>query len=115
MKNANLNITTQSNKTILMKGIKMAAFLHDKCPQKGKFRSPNQLWYGSDYKQRVKPEHYVQFGRVGFVTNKRDYVKKNESSGVAMMIVGYALDGPSGTYRFYNPKRNAVVESNSDT
>jgi len=47
--------------------------------------------------------------------NKHDYVKKNESSGVAIMMVGYALDSPSGTYRFYNPKTNAVVESNSVT
>jgi len=50
----------------------------------------------------------IQFGRVGFVTNKRDYVKKNESSGVAMMMVGYALDSPSGSYRFYNPKRTLL-------
>jgi len=105
MKNANLNMITQSNKTTLMEATKTAAFLYDECPQKGKFRSPNEVWYGSDYKQRVKPEHYVQLGRVGFVTNKSDYVKKNESSGVAMMMVGYALDSPSGTYRFYNPTR----------
>jgi len=115
MKNANLNITTQSNKIILMEAIKTAAFLYDECPQMNKSQSPNELWYGSDYKQRVKPQHYVQFGRIGFVTNKRTYIKKNENKGAAMMMVGYALDSPSGTYRFYNPRTNALVESNSVT
>ena len=115
MKNANLNITSQSNKIILMEAIKTTAFLYDECPQKNKSKSPNELWYGADYKERVKPQHYVQFGRDGVVTNKRGYVKKNESNGVAMMMVGYALDSPSRTYRFYNPKTNAVVQSNSVT
>jgi len=32
-----------------------------------------------------------------------------------MMMVGYALDSPSGTYRFHNPRTNAVVQSNSVT
>lgn len=30
-----------------------------------------------------------------------------------MMMVGYALNSPSGTYRMYNPKTNAVIETNS--
>ena len=115
MKNANLNTTSQSNKIILMEAIKTAAFLYDECPQKNKIKSSNELWYGSGYKQRVKPQHYIQFGRIGIVTNKRTYVKKNEDKAVAMMMVGYALDSPSGTYRFYNLRTNAVVQSNSVT
>ena len=31
------------------------------------------------------------------------------------MMVGYALDSPSGTYRFYNLRTNAVVQSNGVT
>ena len=115
MKNANLNTVSQSNKIILMEAIKTAAFLYDECPQKNKIKSPNEIWYGSDYKERVKPHHYVQFGRIGFVKNKRTYVKKNEDKASAMMMVGYALDSPSGTYRFYNPRTNAIVQSNSVT
>ncbi len=105
MKYAKLNATSQSNKIILMEAIKTAAFLYDECPQSNKIKLPNELWYGSDYKQRVKPQHYIQFGRIGFVRNKHTYVKKNESKAVAIMMVGYALDSPSGTY----PKTNAVV------
>jgi len=36
-----------------------------------------------------------------------------ESKGTAMMFVGYALDHPSGTYKFYNPTTDAVNISNS--
>jgi len=57
----------------------------------------------------------IQFGGIGFVTNKRTYVKKNENKAIAMMMVGYALDSPSGTYRFYKPTIYAIVESNSVT
>ena len=31
-----------------------------------------------------------------------------ESKGTAMMFVGYALDHPSGTYKFYNPTTDAI-------
>jgi len=102
MKNANLNVASQSNKIILMEAIKTAAFLYDECPKKNKLQSPNELWYGLDYKQRVKPQQYIQFGRIGLVTNKRTYVKKNENKAIVMMMVGYALDSHSGTYHFYN-------------
>ena len=61
----------------------------------------------------MKPEHYILFGRIGFVMNKRTHVKKNETRGTAMMMVGYALNSPSGTYRMYNPKTNAIIETNS--
>jgi len=50
MKNANLNVTSQSNKIILMEAIKTAAFLYDECPKKIKLQLPNELWYGLDYK-----------------------------------------------------------------
>jgi len=30
-----------------------------------------------------------------------------------MMMVGYAMDHPSGTYRFYNPMTDNIVVSNS--
>ena len=62
MKNTNLNTTSQSNKIILMEAIKTAAFLYDEYPQKNKIKSPNELWYGSDYKQRVKPQQYISHG-----------------------------------------------------
>ena len=113
MINAGLNEKARSNKTILMESIKMGSFLYDECPQADEDKSPNQKWYSDDYKVRVKSEHYIQFGRIGFVINKRTHVKKNETRGTAMMMVGYALNSPSGTYRMYNPKTNAIIETNS--
>ena len=115
MINAGLNATARSNKTILMEAIKTASYLYDECPHSTDEECPNQKWYQDEYKIRVKPEHYIQFGRIGFVANKRTHVKKNDTKGTAMMMVGYALNSPSGTYRMYNPKTGSIIESNSVT
>ena len=88
MINAGLNKTARTNKIILIEAIKTAAFLYDECPQATESESPNMKWYLDDYKVRVKPEHYIQFGRIGFVANKRTHVKKNDTRGTAMMMVG---------------------------
>jgi len=113
MVNAGLNKVARSNRTILMEAIKTASFLYDECPQANDESCPNEKWYSEEYKVRVKPEHYVQFGRIGFVANKRTHVKKNETRSNAMMMVGYALNSPSGTYRMYHPRTNLVIETNS--
>ena len=52
-------------------------------------------------------------GSYGFVANKRTKPSKMESKGTTMMFVGYALDYPSGTYKFYNPTTDAINKSNS--
>ena len=88
MINAGLNKIARTNKTILIEAIKTAAFLYDECPQANETESHNIKWYMNDYKVRVKHEHYVQFGRIGFVANKRTYVKKNGTHGTAMTMVG---------------------------
>jgi len=113
MVNAGLNKVARSIRTILMEAIKTASFLYDECPQANDESCPNEKWYSEEYKVRAKPEHYVQFGRIGFVANKRTHVKKNETRSNAMMIVGYALNSPSGTYRMYHPRTNLVIETNS--
>ena len=96
-----------------MEAIKTMSFLYDECPQSIDDECPNKKQYQNEYKVQVKPEHYVQFGRIRFVTNKRTHVKKNDTRGTAMMMVGYALNSPSGTYRMYNVQTRAMIETNS--
>ena len=36
-----------------------------------------------------------------------------KARGTAMMMVGYALNHPSGTYEFYNPNTYSIIISNS--
>ena len=113
MQNAGLKDNVKRNKKILKKAITMASYLTEECAQKKSLLSSNELFYGSDAKIKVKYGHYVEWGRVGFVTNKRSHTKKMDCKGKPMMMVGYALDHPSGTYNFYNPATNNIVLSNS--
>ena len=113
MKQARLSTVAQSNKIILIEAIKTASFLYDECPQLGKELSPNQLYFGEDYKAKVKVNHFIEFGRIGFVANKRTYTSKMKANGTAMIMVGYALNSISGTYRMFNPATNAIIETNS--
>ena len=55
----------------------------------------------------------VQWGCIGFVANKRTKTAKSDNNGTARMMIGYALDHPSGTCKFYNPTTDSVINSNS--
>lgn len=113
MQNAGLKESVKTNKKILTRAITTACFLTDECPHRQSKLSNNDLFYGKDRKPKVRPEHFVQWGRIGFVANKRSHTAKMKSRGVAMLFVGYALDHPSGTYEFYNPNTDDIVVSNS--
>ena len=95
------------------RAIATAIFLTELTPNKSSGLSSHDLFYGSNQKLCVKPEHYIQWGRVSFVTNKRTHVSKMKARGTAMMFVGYALNHPSGTYEFYNPNTDSIIVSNS--
>ena len=110
---AGLKDNVKKNKKILIRAINTASFLIDECPHKRSKECNNDLFYGSSRKPKVRPEHFVQWGRVGFVPNKRTHTTKMKARGTAMMFVGYALNHPSGTYEFYNPTTDGIVISNS--
>ena len=115
MQNASLKNKVKMNKKIVIEAIKTASFLNDECPQKGKEISVNELFFGSKGKDRVKAKDFVEWGRIGFVANKRTKTKKANNRGTAMLMVGYALEHPSGTYRLYDPNNDSIVTSNSVT
>ena len=115
MQNASLKNNVKMNKKIVIEAIKTASFLNDECPQKGKNISVNELFFGSKGKDRVKTKDFVEWGRIGFVANKRTKTKKVNNRGTAMLMVGYALEHPSGTYRFYDPNNDSIVTSDSVT
>jgi len=101
------------NKIILVEAIKTASFLYEEGPRKGKELSINELFFGVKGRERVKSKHFIEWGRIGFVSNKRTKTNKMVSRGTAMTMIGYAMDHPSGTYRFYNLTTDHVVVSNS--
>ena len=53
----------------------------------------------------------VEFGRVGVMNKKMKIHGKMQERGEPVMMVGYALNHGSGTYRVYNPKTNRIVLS----
>ena len=113
MQNAGLKDNVKRNIKILIEAIKTASFLNDECIQKGKSESINKISFGAKGRDRVKPQHFIEWGRVGFVANKRTKTTKMNNNGTPMLMVGYALDHPSGTYRFYDPSKDSLIVSNS--
>ena len=109
---AGLKDKIKKNKKILTQAIKTACFLTEECPTKDT-KCANDLFYGSNRKFKVKPKHFIEWGRVGFVANKRTRTTKMKARGVPMLMVGYAFNHPSGTYEMYNPTTNTIVLSNS--
>ena len=57
----------------------------------------------------------IEFGRVGVMNKKRKIHGKMQERGEVVMMVGYALNHGSGTYRVYNPKTNRIVLSKDVT
>ena len=94
------------------KAIETATFLHEDHPKRYNRPNANDLFYGQNRKLRVKPKYFAQWGRIGFATHKRTHVTKMKTRGTAMMMVGYALNHPSGTYEFYNPNTDSIIISN---
>ena len=81
-------------------------------PQKGKQKSPNELFFNKK-KDRVQVKHFMEWGRFGFITDKGNKNTKFKARGTPMMFVGYCLEHPSGTYKFYNADKHIIVRSDS--
>ena len=113
IQNALLQDKFKQNQKILPRAIVTAIFLTEVTPNKSSGLSSHDLFYGSNQKLYVKPEHYIQWGRVGFVANKCTHVSKMKTRATAMMFVGYALNHPNGTYEIYNPNTDSIIVSNS--
>ena len=87
-----------------------AAFLGDlgptqrsKIPAQELFDGKPSKWYG----------WLKEFGRVGHVTIKSKIKGKQSERATSMIMVGYALDHPVGSYRFFNPETERVIISDS--
>ena len=82
-------------------------YIHNMCVNLGQKKCSYDLHPGP----KPSTRQLIQFGRVGFVADRKKLKKKWGKKGKRMYMVGYALDGPSDCYRMYNPKTRSVVES----
>ena len=101
----------KTNKKNMIRAISTAGFLTDSCPKRNKESA--KLLFFNDYKEMVKTKHLVQWGRLYFIPNKRSHTNKMKTQCITMMIVGYALNHPSGQYEFYNTNTDAIITSSS--
>ena len=113
MQNAGLRNAVKKNNNILIKAVAIATFLTEEYPHKRTQEWFNDLFYGLKKKNKFKPEHFIEWGRVGFLANKRLYTSKMKARGTDMMMAGYTLNHLSGTYEFYNPNTDSIIISNS--
>jgi hypothetical protein len=56
-------------------------------------------------------EHLVQFGRLGYVTDKSKIKSKLAPKAIKCVFVGYAFNHSAHTYRLYNPKSRHIILS----
>jgi hypothetical protein len=113
MQAARLQNDAKHIRDILEGAIRTAGMMHDRTYSFHMKCSPNDRFYKySGNRESVKEKHIVPWGSVGMVltTNKPS---KFNLRGEPMLMIGYAMNHPSGTYRFYNPKSKSVVLSNN--
>ena len=90
-----------------------ASFLNDLAPTARNNKSAQELWDGK--RSKWNNRHLIEFGRVGLVKIKTKITGKLDDKAEAMIMVGCGNEYPVGTYKFYNPKTNRFVFSDSVT
>ena len=71
--------------------------------------SPYQKFYGKP--PLLKLEHLVQFGRLGYVADRRKIKSKLAPKAYKCLFVGYAFNHSAHTYRMYNPRTRFIINT----
>ena len=64
---------------------------------------------------KLRPEHLIEWGRMGYVTDRTMIKGKAKPKAEPMLMVGYADNHSSDMYRLYNPATGQVVLSRDVT
>jgi hypothetical protein len=70
-------------------------------------KCPAELFFG--VKPRLSPEYWIEFGRQGYVTDRKKIKRKDKQRGIPMIMVGYADNHSPDEYRMYNPNTETVI------
>ena len=87
---------------------KTAALLGNVLPNTRSAVPPDEQFYGE--KSNIYP-HLIQFGRVGYVTNRATMKGKFKEKSSPMVMIGYGENHARDVYRMYNPVTSKVVET----
>ena len=113
MQAAKLNDEAKRIREIVEGAIRTAGFTQDRSYQMRMKCSANDRFYEhSGNKENVKEHHIVPWGSIGMVLSNKKPTKFG-TRGEPMLMIGYAMNHPSGTYRMYNPRTKSVVISNN--
>jgi hypothetical protein len=79
------------------------------CNDMQSHQSPYQKFY--DKEPLLKLGHLAEFGRLGYVTERRKIKSKLAPKAIKYLLVGYAFNHTAHTYRLYNPKPRHIILS----
>ena len=108
------NFTKEAQTKFWAEAVSCSNYLENLTIKKGRDKPAIESWTGKSQKKLMK--HLVQFGRVGVANDKGNKLKaKMNERGHVVMMVGYAANHASDTYRVFNPKTNRIVFSRDIT
>ena len=88
----------------------MAVQIHNILIKNYATKTPSEIIFGEnpEYAKSLRT-----FGEIGVVTYRKGFMKgtKVDNKGRSCMLLGYAIDHPSGTYRFYDFETRRVIIS----
>ena len=103
---AGWNSATQAK--LWAESISTSEYLTNVVSNSRNIKSPEELFTG---KQPSIYKHLIEYGRMGWVTNRKKIKKKLAPKAIPCYMIGYAKGHSGDTYRMYNPITKKVIMS----
>ena len=105
----NANLTVNSQNLFWAESVACANYLEDLIIKGGRSEPALQVWTGEKVLKYYKT--LIEFGRIAIVNKRNKFSGKMIEKGFPAIMVGYAPNHGTGTYRLYNPKTNRIIYS----
>ena len=102
------NFSQETQDLLRCEAINTASVLGDILVRQGLSKSAYELFYG---KPSPLLPYLVEFGRIGYVTDRTPIKKKWRENSYKCIMVGYGEDHNPDTYRMFNPETREVILS----
>jgi hypothetical protein len=102
-------LTKEMQSKLWAEAVNCSVFLENLILKANKDKPALEKWTGKSIRSHFNK--LVQFGRVGYVAKKATLKAKMNEKGYPAIMVGYAANSSSGTYRLYNPSTKRVIHS----
>ena len=99
-------LTPAAQNLLRCEAISTASKIGDSVVRQGHTQSAHEIFYG---KPSPILHHLVQFGRIGYVTDRTPIRKKWTPKSHKCIMVGYASDHSADTYRMFNPITKSML------